>query len=81
MTSLPTTIVEKPFGRLRYYDGKYYQEYYATIEEARAASTEEDLEAARAAAGGWADMDYDEMVEALDRSRHEMPPSPPLGKV
>jgi hypothetical protein len=28
--------------------------------------------------GAWADLDWDEMVEALDRIRHANPPSPPI---
>ena len=28
--------------------------------------------------GAWSDLDWDEMVDALDRIRHESPPTPPI---
>ena len=30
-------------------------------------------------AGSWGDLDWDEMERALDRIRHQVKPSPPLG--
>ncbi|MGH2533275.1 MAG: hypothetical protein ACRDJW_13330 [Thermomicrobiales bacterium] len=35
-------------------------------------------QAALQAIGAWADLDWDEAVEELDRIRHESKPSPPL---
>jgi hypothetical protein len=28
--------------------------------------------------GAWSDLDWDEMIEALDRIRHESKPTPPI---
>lgn len=69
------------FSLLRFRDGRFFEEHFATLEEARAAITDEDIQAALAAAGSWADLDYDEAVEALERFRQESPPSPPLEEV
>ena len=37
-----------------------------------------NVERALAAAGSWADLDNDEVLDDLDRIRHANPPSPPL---
>jgi len=69
------------FSLLRFRDGHFVEEHFASLEEARAAITDEDIQAARSAAGSWADLDYDEAVEALERFRQEVPPSPSLEEV
>ncbi len=38
----------------------------------------EDRARAIKAAGGWADLDTDKMIEELYRARNEAPPSPPV---
>jgi hypothetical protein len=36
------------------------------------------IEATLALAGSWKDLDFDDMLEQLDRIRHESKPTPPL---
>jgi hypothetical protein len=38
----------------------------------------ERTEAALGVIGAWSDLDWDEMVDALDRIRHESDPTPPI---
>ncbi len=52
--------------------------YYISEEAARADQTDETLQRALDLAGAWSDLDFDEAMEALDRIRHESPPSPPF---
>ena len=52
--------------------------HFYTEEDADAYTTREDIERAKAAAGAWGDIDYDEMLDALDRIRHESTPTPPI---
>ncbi len=52
--------------------------YYISEEAARADQTDETLQRALDLAGVWSDLDFDEAMEALDRIRHESPPSPPF---
>ncbi len=52
--------------------------YYTSEEAMRADRTEETLQAALDTAGAWSDLDWDEAMDALDRIRHESPPSPPF---
>ena len=39
---------------------------------------EDTTQAALALAGAWSDLAWDELAQALDRIRHESPPTPPL---
>ena len=39
---------------------------------------EDTTQAALALAGAWSDLAWDELEQALDRIRHESPPTPPL---
>ncbi len=52
--------------------------HFYTEEEADAYVTPEDIARARATAGAWSDLDLDEMLDALDRIRHESVPTPPI---
>lgn len=36
------------------------------------------VEEALALAGAWSDLDWDDMVEALDRIHHDSKPTPPI---
>jgi hypothetical protein len=51
--------------------------YFTKEEEADSAVA--DQEDALSLAGAWRELDWDEMVEALDRIRHESNPTPPIG--
>lgn len=59
-------------------DGRPVTRYYFSEEDAGVARTDADLEAARRAIGAWADLDWPEMIDALDRIRHESEPTPPI---
>jgi len=52
--------------------------YFANEAEARAALPADSIQDALSLAGAWSDLDWDEAAAALDRIRHESPPSPPL---
>ena len=47
-------------------------------DETEADEADAGTQAALRAIGAWADLDWDEAVEELDRIRHACPPSPPL---
>ncbi|MDQ6832500.1 MAG: hypothetical protein M3008_03785 [Chloroflexota bacterium] len=52
--------------------------YYTSEEAMRADQTDETLQRALDLAGAWSDLDFDEAMDALDRIRHENPPSAPF---
>lgn len=52
---------------------------YFISEEATDPATDQDAtQAALSAIGAWSDLDLDEMLDALDRIRHESKPTPPI---
>ena len=57
-------------------NGQEMVRYFTQEEEADRAST--GVDEAISLAGVWSDLDWDEMVEALDRIRHESKPTPPI---
>ena len=61
-------------------DGQEVTRYFADEAEADAAvaATAQTVADARALAGAWNDLDWEEMVEELDRIRHANPPTPPI---
>jgi hypothetical protein len=59
-------------------NGREVVRYFTSDEEADAAVGPDSIQAALDLAGAWSDLDWDEMVEGLDRIRHESPPSPPI---
>ena len=59
-------------------DGQQIVRYFADEAAADAAVADHALARALAAIGSWDDLDWDETVEALDRIRHESPPTPPI---
>ena len=52
--------------------------YFTDEQAADAALTHSTLQAALSVIGAWSDLDWGEMVEALDRIRHESTPTPPI---
>ena len=52
--------------------------YFTKEADADRALIEDTTEAALALAGVWSDLAWDELAQALDRIRHESPPTPPL---
>ena len=62
-------------------DGREVVCYFADEAAAKAAIAEQAPEEAGTLAGVWADLDWDDAVEALDRIRHESEPTPPIETV
>lgn len=52
--------------------------HFFTEEDADAYGGREGIKRALALAGAWSDLDFDEMLDALDRIRHESVPTPPI---
>ena len=52
--------------------------YFTDEEAADAAVREQAIQRAVSLAGSWGDLDWVEMEAALDRIRHESPPTPPI---
>jgi hypothetical protein len=54
--------------------------YFASEEDAdRALARDRDnVQRALSAIGAWSDLDFDEMLDALDRIRHRSAPTPPI---
>ncbi len=80
-TRLPTLLVEHDqplIGLLLEEHGREVVRYFADEAEADAALSDADTQAALSAIGAFADLDWDEMIEALDRIRHESQPTPPI---
>ena len=59
-------------------NGQEVVRYFTSEEAADAAVGPGSIQAARDLVGAWSDLDWDEMVEALDRIRQDSPPSPPI---
>jgi len=52
--------------------------YFTDEKAADEAVPQSTTQAALSVIGAWSDMDWEEMVEALDRMRHESKPTPPI---
>jgi hypothetical protein len=52
--------------------------YFTTEQDADRVLVEDTSQTALALAGAWSDLAWDELEQALDRIRHESPPTPPL---
>lgn len=59
-------------------DGQEVVRYFADEAEADAAIAAQMTDDARSLAGVWADLDWEEAIDALDRIRHESEPTPPI---
>jgi hypothetical protein len=62
-------------------DGQEATRYFTDEAAADAALTDEGTQAALAAIGAWADLDWREAVRDLDRIRHESEPTPPIAEL
>jgi hypothetical protein len=58
--------------------GQEVVRYFTKEEEADLAILDQEIQDAISLAGAWSNLDWDEMVEALDRIRHESTPTPPI---
>ncbi len=80
-TSVPSLTVphDQPLiGLILEQDGQEVTQYFADEAQADAAVAATTLADARALAGAWSDLDWEEMVKALDRIRHGSQPTPPI---
>jgi hypothetical protein len=80
-TSLSSLVVEHDqplIGLFCEEHGRQVVRYFADEAQADATITDADTAAALSAIGAFADLDWDEMIAALDRIRHESPPTPPI---
>jgi hypothetical protein len=59
-------------------NGQAMVRYFPSEEAADAALPESTTQAALNVIGAWSDLDWDEMIEALDRIRNESTPTPPI---
>jgi hypothetical protein len=58
--------------------GQEVVRYFAREEEADQAVADQEVQDALSLAGAWSHLDWDDMVETLDRIRHESKPTPPI---
>lgn len=81
MIDQPTSMIVGPdqplIGVIIREDGKDMVRYVAD-EDQLEKSGQSSVERALALAGAWSDLDADEMLDALDRIRHESKPTPPI---
>ncbi len=59
-------------------DGREVVRYFSDESQADEYVSDDEAQAALGAIGAFSDLDWDEMVEALDRIRHDSPPTPPI---
>lgn len=59
-------------------DGERFVRYFTSEEDADAARGKDSKQAALDAIGAWSDLDLDEMLDELDRIRHDSTPTPPI---
>ncbi len=59
-------------------NGQEVTRYFVDEGDADAATSESVTRDALGVIGAWSDLDWDEMVETLDRIRHESRPTPPI---
>jgi hypothetical protein len=77
-TSLVVGGDQPLIGIARIEDGRETVHYYCREEDAEAASSSEVAQEALALAGAWADLDWSELEQGLDRIRHQSRPTPPI---
>lgn len=59
-------------------NGQEVVRYFTKEEDADRAVSDQEIQEAINLAGAWSHLDWDEMIEALDRIRHESKPTPPI---
>jgi hypothetical protein len=77
-TSLAVTPDRPLIGIIFVEDGQEVVRYFVDEAEADAAVFAQHGEDARSLAGAWADLDWEEARDALERIRHESEPTPPI---
>jgi hypothetical protein len=58
--------------------GQEVVRYFTKEEAADRAVSDQEMQDVISLAGAWSDLDWEEMVKALDRIRHESTPTPPI---
>ncbi len=59
-------------------NGRSVVRYFADDDSADVAAAAAVTQQALAAIGSWSDLDWDEMIDALARIRHDSTPTPPM---
>ena len=59
-------------------DGQEIVRYFSIEAEADAVLASHVTTDARSLAGAWADLDWEDAIDALDRIRHDSEPTPPI---
>jgi hypothetical protein len=77
-TSVQADPGQPLIGVMTEVQGREVVRYFTQEQDADRALVEDTTQAALALAGAWSDLAWDELEQALDRIRHESPPTPPL---
>ena len=76
---LITTTEHQPLIGIPFQEnGKEVIRYFSEEAQADKAVSEDAKQKALALAGAWSDLDFDEMLDALDHIRHDSKPTPPI---
>ena len=76
---LITTTQHQPLIGIPFQEnGKEVIRYFSAEEQADKAVSEDTTKQALSLAGAWSDLDFDEMLDALDHIRHDSKPTPPI---
>ena len=62
-------------------NGQEVVRYFANEEEADSVIASHRAADARSLAGAWADLDWEDAINALDRIRHDSEPTPPIDAI
>ena len=74
-----TARADQPLiGVFRQRNGQDLVEYSTEEAEVDASGSADAVQAALGAIGAWSDLDFDGMLDALDRIRHQSTPTPPI---
>lgn len=81
MTGHPASLLvqdDQPLiGVIAWENGHEVTRYFTDDTQADIAATD-SVQKALSLAGAWADMDWEEALEELERIGHEVPPTPPI---
>lgn len=69
---------EPLIGVMSRINDEFVERIFSSEDDADAVVNDDAVRSALALAGAWSDLDWDDMLEALDHIRHSNPPSPPL---
>jgi hypothetical protein len=78
LTSVHADPGQPLIGVMTEEQGNEVVRYFTKEADADQALVEDTTQAALALAGMWSDLAWDELEQALDRIRHESPPTPPF---